>query len=224
MDSNRIDTTPAAEVTQEQVLAKYDEWQRERSALGQRPPAGSLLTWQVAHASGYEAGRQAGVRDAERWQKQTDAITDLNHDQFLELEYLRRIRDAADTLCAESEEYDFDDGMGRGALQQYWDDLFDVFEPQTDAIEECINRDARKNAWLSIESAPMSYRGERPCYFLFWNGHHVGVGFCVEDDEDPTVTRYFDETTELIVPPPTHWQPTPTPPTAIDRAMQEGKS
>lgn len=35
---------------------------------------------------------------------------------------------AAQDLLAESEEYEFDDGLGRGAPQQYWDALQDALE------------------------------------------------------------------------------------------------
>jgi len=40
---------------------------------------------------------------------------------------------AARTLYEETEEYDFPDGMGKGALQEYWDALADALEPELDA-------------------------------------------------------------------------------------------
>ena len=71
--------------------------------------------------------------------KQNETITQLNHAQFLELEYLRPIVKAAENLLYESEEYDFDDGLGKGAAQSHWDDLASTLEPATDAIEEVLN-------------------------------------------------------------------------------------
>ena len=67
------------------------------------------------------------------------ALTELNHTQFLELEYLRPIVQAAENLLFESEEYDFDDGLGKGAAQTHWDDLASALEPKTEAIEEMLN-------------------------------------------------------------------------------------
>ena len=72
-------------------------------------------------------------------EKQNEAFTDLNHTQYLELEYLRPIAKAAENLLYESEEYDFDDGLGQGAAQSHWDELASTLEPATDAIEEVLN-------------------------------------------------------------------------------------
>lgn len=66
-------------------------------------------------------------------------IFELNQAQFLELEYLRPIVKAAENLLYESEEYDFDDGLGKGAAQSHWDALASTLEPATDAIEEMLN-------------------------------------------------------------------------------------
>jgi len=54
----------------------------------------------------------------------------LNQAQFLELEYLRPIFAAVEKNLFVAEEYDFDDGLGRGASQEYWDALEDAFEPK----------------------------------------------------------------------------------------------
>lgn len=70
---------------------------------------------------------------------EVDALAELNQKQFLELEYLRPIAHAGHRLYIESEEFEFDDGMGRGAQQTYWDDLASTFEPTTDAIEDVLN-------------------------------------------------------------------------------------
>ncbi len=45
-----------------------------------------------------------------------------------EIDRLMRIVRAAKILYFESEEYDLPDGMGRGVVQQYWDDLADAIE------------------------------------------------------------------------------------------------
>lgn len=49
---------------------------------------------------------------------------------------LRRVHRAAETLYQEAEEYDFDDGMGQGALQDYWDALADAFDAMEEDKEE----------------------------------------------------------------------------------------
>lgn len=43
---------------------------------------------------------------------------------------------ACNRLSAEAEEYDFDDGMGRGAMQSYWDEFEDALEKARDVIGE----------------------------------------------------------------------------------------
>lgn len=43
---------------------------------------------------------------------------------------LQAIAITAKDLYDESEEYDFSDGMGRGALQQYWDALANALDPE----------------------------------------------------------------------------------------------
>lgn len=83
----------------------------------------------------------SGVREG-MLRAENAAIAGLNHDQFLELEYLRPIFSAAKRLYEEAEEYDFPDGMGQGAPQDYWDALADALEPETPAIEEAITRAA----------------------------------------------------------------------------------
>lgn len=74
-------------------------------------------------------------RDAE-----VDALAELNHQQFLELEFLRRVHLAAEKLYTEAEEYDLPDGLGQGAPQEYWDALAEAFEPETTAIADVVNR------------------------------------------------------------------------------------
>ena len=89
-----------------------------------------------------------------RLSEENDTITGLNQGQFLELEYLRKVHKAAHALYTESEEYDFDDGLGKGAGQQYWDDLADAFEPETDAIAEELDNNARlREAEFDLDEA-----------------------------------------------------------------------
>lgn len=45
-----------------------------------------------------------------------------------EITRLRKVEVAATALYDESEEHDFDDGLGRGAPQQQWDDLRDALD------------------------------------------------------------------------------------------------
>ena len=69
---------------------------------------------------------------------ENEIIARRNHEQFLELEYLRPIFKAAENLLSEAEEYELDDGLGKGASQSYWDALSDAIEPSTDAIGDAI--------------------------------------------------------------------------------------
>lgn len=60
--------------------------------------------------------------------------------------------------------------------------------------------------WQLIKTAPKD--GE---HFLAWNGHWRGVAqYWPPNYEDDPI--WVDETTEYIVPPPTHWMPLPPPP------------
>ena len=68
------------------------------------------------------------------------------------------------------------------------------------------------SAWQPIETAPESCRGEYPRYILFYNGCHVGVGFCYPSEDGDNGTLYVDESDAIITPEPTHWQPLPAPP------------
>lgn len=64
--------------------------------------------------------------------------------------------------------------------------------------------------WQPIETAPISGRGERPRYFLAFNGHHTGV--CVRWCNEGYGETITDESDEVVYPKPTHWMPMPTPP------------
>lgn len=45
-----------------------------------------------------------------------------------EYDALRRVATAADKLSFEAQEYDFDDGLGQGAPQSFWDDLSEALD------------------------------------------------------------------------------------------------
>jgi len=47
---------------------------------------------------------------------------------------LRRLVNVSDELDHHAEEYDFDDGMGRGAQQCFWDDFSGALMEASDAI------------------------------------------------------------------------------------------
>jgi len=62
----------------------------------------------------------------------TDRITTLTEERDearAERDALLRIKEAADVLYSEAEEYDLPDGLGMGASQQYWDDLANALFP-----------------------------------------------------------------------------------------------
>lgn len=71
---------------------------------------------------------------------------------------------------------------------------------------------AQPVAWQPIETAPMSGRGERPRWFLAYNGHHIGV--CARWADEGYGETIADELDEVVVPPPTRWMPLPPPPQA----------
>lgn len=81
--------------------------------------------------------------ECERLRNIERQLTDLNQTQFLELEWLRPIANAAKDLSDNAEEYDFPDGLGQGADQQYWEALDTALEPATDAIDAAIKESER---------------------------------------------------------------------------------
>ena len=120
-------------------------------------------------------------------QQERDAFVDLNHNQFLELEYLRPIFKAAENLLFESEEYDFDDGLGKGAAQTHWDALADALEPATDAIEEVV--DERKNVVDRLNKAEA--RNKRMAELLTSNRNYYACLHSLIDSG--SVTNRFNE-------------------------------
>lgn len=88
-------------------------------------------------------------------------------------------------------------------------------QEQQEASEGSIGQSASTGglgAWLPIRTAPESCRGERPQYVLFYNGHHVGVGYRYQAEDDDDSYVYVDECEEFILPLPTHWMPLPEAP------------
>lgn len=67
--------------------------------------------------------------------------------------------------------------------------------------------------WCDIASCPPSPEGSRrKHYVLFYNGHHIGVGYHEPDPGDGFGPHYCDESGDFIEPSPTHWMPLPPPP------------
>ena len=99
-------------------------------------------------------------------------------------------------------------------------------EKQQDASEGSIGQSASTGglgAWLPIRTAPESCRGERPQYVLFYNGHHVGVGYRYQAEDDDDSYVYVDECEEFILPLPTHWMPLPEAPNNPSDRLAEDK-
>lgn len=49
-------------------------------------------------------------------------------------------------------------------------------------------------------------------FVLIWNGYHVGVAYCIEEEDGSGARAWTSEYGEPVLPPPTAWQPLPTPP------------
>lgn len=88
-------------------------------------------------------------------------------------------------------------------------------EAELDALATQAAPAARPVAWQPIETALMSGRGERPRWFLAYNGHHIGV--CARWADEGYGETIADELDEVVVPPPTHWMPLPPPPQADEQ-------
>lgn len=70
----------------------------------------------------------------------TDTVTlsRAEHDALVAIE------ESARNLLAESEEYHFDDGLGKGAVQQYWDGL----DCALDQLDEAKDNETKMKLWL----------------------------------------------------------------------------
>lgn len=108
---------------------------------GYTEAAKEVISLRTTLAEAVRREREA-LTEIDRAKAENDEISQLNHGQYLELEYLRRVEAAAHELHTQAEEYDFPDGLGQGASQDLWDALADALEPETEAIAEAIR--ARK--------------------------------------------------------------------------------
>lgn len=79
-------------------------------------------------------------------------------------------------------------------------------------LATCASSSAQAVSWYPIETAPLSGRGERPNWFLAWNGHHVGV--CARWADEGYGETIADETDQQVLPAPTHYRPLPAPPSS----------
>ena len=96
-------------------------------------------------------------------------------------------------------------------------------EAERDALAARVEK-AEASRWQPIETCPESCRGEYPKYVLFYNGYHIGVGFCYPSEDGDGGTLYLDEIDEIVTPRPTHWMPPPLPPGNDAALSREEKS
>lgn len=82
--------------------------------------------------------------------------------------------------------------------------------PGGQSVTAVIAEKQAAEGWRPIDSAPVSGRGERPAWFLAFNGHHIGV--CARWGDEGYGEVIADEGDEVVTPPPTHWMPLPAPP------------
>ncbi len=94
---------------------------------------------------------------------------------------------------------------------------------ERDALAARVEK-AEASRWQPIETCPESCRGEYPKYVLFYNGYHIGVGFCYPSEDGDGGTLYLDEIDEIVTPRPTHWMPPPLPPGNDAALSREEKS
>ena len=107
-----------------------------------------------------------------------------------------------------------------------------IHEQQKEIASLIVERDAlaarvekaEASRWQPIETCPESCQGEYPKYVLFYNGYHIGVGFCYPSEDGDGGTLYLDETDEIVTPRPTHWMPPPLPPGNDAALSREEKS
>lgn len=95
---------------------------------------------------------QGEPREA-RLQQECDTITELNHAQWLALGKASLLVAACNRLSAEAEEFDFDDGLGRGAQQAFWDEFESALEHASEAIDEANKTTHRIHTTASAPAA-----------------------------------------------------------------------
>ena len=117
--------------------------------------------WLTLQAEVMESLRQAAARDLANpaqpeaaqspAEKERDAIAELNHQQWLALGQCAALVSACHRLSAESEEYDFDDGLGRGAQQAYWDEFDSALERASEALDQANKETQRIHATQFVQ-------------------------------------------------------------------------
>ena len=163
-------------------------------------------------------------------QQEIDTITELNHAQWLALGKASLLVAACNRLSGEAEEFDFDDGLGRGAPQAYWDEFEDALEQAAEAIDvanKTIHQDhiatphteavRMSEAWQPIETAPKDGTA-----VLVSEGRFI---HCVEWNDEYEWWAVDDNKLgpfRLRGTAPTHWQPLPPPPVEQATAARLG--
>ena len=173
-------------------------------------------------------------------QQEIDTITELNHAQWLALGKASLLIAACNRLSGEAEEFDFDDGLGRGAPQAYWDEFEDALEQAAEAIDvanKTIHQDhiatpptapVLTEAWQPIETAPKDGRTLLLGYFNShgkWRtmrGRWYSLDTIVEEWEESDLAGegWYETVVESDDYPncwwaePTHWMHLPPPPAA----------
>lgn len=119
-------------------LAAHARWLADEA-----PPAKSLELVESWRLNAAQALRQCAaalesperVQGEARLQQECDTIAELNHAQWLALGKASLLVAACNRLSAEAEEFDFDDGLGRGAQQAYWDEFESALEHAMEAVD-----------------------------------------------------------------------------------------
>ena len=106
-----------------------------------------------------------------------------------ERDALLLIKEAADVLYSEAEEFDLPDGLGMGASQQYWDDLANALFP--DDGGKVIQADLRK-AQAEIDSAIKAFETEIAKPDVLPCGHPTSMLLKSAETGDPLYCEYCD--------------------------------
>lgn len=106
-----------------------------------------------------------------------------------ERDMLIAIKDAADVLYSEAEEFDFDDGLGMGASQQYWDDLANALFP--DDSGKVIQADLAK-IQASVDAAMEVFEEELSKSETLLCGHHHSLMLKSAETGEPLYCELCD--------------------------------
>lgn len=102
---------------------------------------------------------------------------------------LLRIKEAADVLYSEAEEYDLPDGLGMGTSQQYWDDLADALFP--DDSGEVIQADL-ENVQAAVDGAWEAFNEELNKPEFLPCGHHHSMMLKSAETGEPLYCELCD--------------------------------